>query len=264
MPTTRPHPHLCLTREGAVLQVRLDNPARRNAQTPTLWLALAQIAENLDPEVRVVILSGEGPSFSAGLDRAMLSPGGIAGEPDMLGPAVAGDAAGLADQIAPYQRGFTAWRECSALVVAAVHGHAIGAGFQLALGADLRVLAEDAQLAMAEVTLGLIPDLGGTRALTRLVGPERAMEICVTGRTVGAQEAVAMGLATLAVPADRLQETVQDLTAAVLQAPAATVRELLPLMRGALDRSADEQLAAERQAQSRLLVGLAQASRSAR
>lgn len=259
MSIMRPHPHLSVVKEGAVLRVRLDNPRRRNAQTPTMWLALAEIAENLDPEIRVVVLSGEGPSFSAGLDRAMLSPGGIEGEPDMIGPAVAGDAAALAEQLAPYQRGFTSWRESGALVVAAVQGHALGAGFQLALGADLRVLADDGQLAMAEVTLGLVPDLGGTMPLTRLVGPERALEICVTGRPIGAAEAVAMGLATLAVPADKVEETVQDLAAAVLQAPEATVRELLALMRGVPHRSPAEQLAAEREAQSRLLVGLAQA-----
>lgn len=226
-----------------------------------MWLALAEIAENLDPEIRVVVLSGQGPSFSAGLDRAMLTPGGIEGEPDMIGPAVAGDAAALAAQIGSYQRGFTSWRDCDALVVAAVHGHAVGAGFQLALNADLRVLADDAQLAMAEVTLGLVPDLGGTMPLTRLVGAERALEICVTGRPIGAQEAVAMGLATLAVPADKMEETVQDLAAAVLQAPEATVRELLTLMRGAIDRSPAEQLAAEREAQSRLLIDLTRAMR---
>lgn len=260
MSTTRPHPHLSVTRDEAVLHVRLDNPSRRNAQTPSMWLALAEIAENLPQAVRVVVLSGEGPSFSAGLDRSMLSPGGIEGEPNLVGLAADDDAA-LTEQIAGFQRGFTAWRECGALVVAAVQGHAIGAGFQLALGADLRILADDAQLAMGEVSLGLVPDLGGTQPLARLVGPSHALEICLTGRPIAAQEAAALGLATLVVPTDQLDETVRDLAAAVLQAPEATMREMLPLLRGALDRTASEQLAAEREAQARLLIGLARAQR---
>ena len=81
-----------------------------------------------------------------------------------------------------------------------MQGHAIGAGFQLALACDLRVLADDAQLAMAEVTLGLVPDLGGTKRLVELVGYSRALEICVTGRRMGAAEADRLGLATVVVP----------------------------------------------------------------
>ena len=82
-----------------------------------------------------------------------------------------------------------------------MQGHAIGAGFQLALACDLRVFADDAQLRMAEATLGLVPDLAGTSTLVELVGYCRALEICLTGRPVGAAEALAIGLATLVVPA---------------------------------------------------------------
>ena len=84
-----------------------------------------------------------------------------------------------------------------------MQGHAIGAGFQLALACDLRVLAEDAQFSMAEVTLGLVPDLGGTKRLVELVGYARALEICVTGRRVGAAEADADRPGHLVVPARR-------------------------------------------------------------
>ena len=89
------------------------------------------------------------------------------------------------------------------VTIAAVQGHAIGAGFQLALNCDMRVLADDAQFSMAEVTLGLVPDLGGTKRLTELVGPSRALEICVTGRRIPAAEADRIGLATAVVPGDR-------------------------------------------------------------
>jgi enoyl-CoA hydratase/carnithine racemase len=236
--------------------VTLDNPERRNAQTPSLWLALADLATSLDPDVRVVVLRGEGPSFSAGLDRAMLAPGGVPGETDMIAMA-AESAEGAADTIEAFQRGFSAWAEVPAVVVAAVQGHAIGAGFQLALAADLRVVAEDVQLAMRETSLGLVPDLGGTGPLVALVGPSRALEICATGRFVGAAEAVAIGLANVAVPVEALQATTADLVAALLAAPEAALRELKPLLRGALGAERDIQLRREREAQGRLLHGIA-------
>jgi enoyl-CoA hydratase/carnithine racemase len=250
--TTRPHPHLRVTRDGAVLTVMLDNPTRRNAQTPSLWLALAEVAETLDPGVRVVVLKADGPSFSGGIDLAMLTPDGVEGEVSMLAPA-AESAEAMAETIAPYQRGFTAWAEVDAVVVAAVQGHAIGAGFQLALAADLRVVAEDAQFAMRETSLGLVPDLGGTKPLVDIVGYGKALEICVTGRAVGAAEAVASGLASVAVPADELAATTADLVAAILAAPEPAARELKPLLRRAATSDRDDQLRHEREAQGRLL-----------
>jgi enoyl-CoA hydratase/carnithine racemase len=251
-----PHPHLTVTRDGAVLTVSLDNADRRNAQTPSLWAALADVATGLDPAVRVVVLRGEGPSFSAGLDRGMLVPGGIPGEVDMIAMA-AGSAEAAAEVIEDFQRGFSAWAAVPAVVVAAVQGHAIGAGFQLALAADLRVVADDVQFAMRETSLGLVPDLAGTTPLVSLVGVARALEICATGRFVGASEAVAMGLANVAVPVDALEATTADLVAALIAAPEAALRELKPLLRSAASADRETQLRLEREAQGRLLHGLA-------
>ena len=251
-----PHPHLALSRDGAVLTVSLDNATRRNAQTPSLWSALAQVANGLDPAVRVVVLRGEGPSFSAGLDRGMLVPGGVPGELDMV--AMAADSAeAAAEVIEDFQMGFSAWAQVPAVVVAAVQGHAIGAGFQLALAADLRVVAEDVQFAMRETSLGLVPDLAGTTPLVSLVGVARALEICATGRFVGAAEAVAIGLANVAVPAAALEATTADLVAALLAAPEAALRELKPLLHSAASADRETQLRLEREAQGRLLHGLA-------
>ena len=251
-----PHPHLTVTRDGAVITVSLDNAERRNAQTPSLWAALADVATGLDPAVRVVVLRGEGPSFSAGLDRGMLAPGGIPGEVDIIAMA-AGSAEAAAEAIEDFQRGFSAWAAVPAVVVAAVQGHAIGAGFQLALAADLRVVADDVQFAMRETSLGLVPDLAGTTPLVSLVGVARALEICATGRFVGAGEAVAMGLANVAVPVDALEATTADLVAALLAAPEAALRELKPLLRSAASADRETQLRLEREAQGRLLNGLA-------
>ncbi len=252
----QPHPHLTVRRDGAVLTVSLSHPERRNAQTPSLWAALAEVATGLDPAVRVVVLRGEGPSFSAGLDRGMLGPGGVPGEVDMIAMASA-SAEAAAEVIEGFQRGFSAWAAVPAVVVAAVQGHAIGAGFQLALAADLRVVADDVQFAMRETSLGLVPDLAGTTPLVALVGVARALEICATGRFVGAAEAVATGLANVAVPVDSLEATTADLVAALVAAPDAALRELKPLLRTAASADRDTQLRLEREAQGRLLHGLA-------
>lgn len=255
----RPHPDISVEQTGPVLTVTLDNPQRRNCQTPSLWDALAGIANSVPREVRVIVLRGAGPSFSAGLDRRLLTPEGIPGEVNFLAMAAGGGAApdeareAVISAIAQAQQAFSSWTSCSAIVIAAVQGHAIGAGFQLALAADLRVVADDVSMVIAEPQLGIVPDLGGTHPLVRTLGYSRALEICLTGRPVGAPEAVASGLASLAVPAAELSAATADLVAAVLQAPEPAVRELKPLLLGAVDNDYEAQLLAERQAQSRVL-----------
>ncbi|OIJ66143.1 enoyl-CoA hydratase/isomerase family protein [Streptomyces mangrovisoli] len=245
-----------LTVDDALATVTLTNPAKRNAQSPAMWRALAEAGRLLPGTVRVVVLRGEGQSFSAGLDRRMFTPEGIPGEPTFT--ELAGrDDAGLDASIAGYQEGFTWWRRSDLVTVAAVQGHAIGAGFQLALACDLRVVADDVQFAMRETSLGIVPDLTGTHPLVGLVGYARALEICVTGRFVGAEEAVGIGLANLAVPGDQLDGAAHDLAAALLAAPRDAVIETKALLRGASGRSYDDQRAAERAAQARRLRDLA-------
>ncbi|MFI5967797.1 enoyl-CoA hydratase/isomerase family protein [Streptomyces asoensis] len=245
-----------LTVNDAIATVTLANPAKRNAQSPAMWRAFAEAGRLVPGSVRVVVLRGEGKSFSAGLDRQMFTPEGIEGEPSFIDLARSGDAE-LDAAIAGFQEGFTWWRRNDLVSIAAVQGHAIGAGFQLALACDLRVVADDVQFAMRETGLGLVPDLTGTHPLVSLVGYGRAAEICLTGRFVGAQEAVASGLANLAVPAAELDAAARDLAAAVLAAPREAVIETKALLRGAADRTYDEQRAAERAAQGRRLRDLA-------
>ncbi len=208
-----------------------------------------------DEDVRVVLLRGEGASFSAGLDRAMFSTGAD-GAPGLLALAALDDDE-LDATIGGFQRAFTWWRDDRVVTIAAVQGHAVGAGFQLALACDLRVVADDVALSMKETSLGLVPDLGGTGPLVRLVGYARALEICATGRRVGAAEAVASGLAALAVPVAELDTATRDLAAAVLASPAGAVRATKALLRGAAVRGYAEQLAAERAAQAGRLRELA-------
>ena len=238
---------------GEVATVTLCRPEVLNAQTPAMWTELADISRKLTGDVRVVIVRGAGRAFSAGLDLSVARGQGDSSLADLarLSPQ------SCAERIAAFQSGFTWLRNPSLVTIAAVQGHAIGAGFQLALNCDMRVLADDARFSMAEVALGLVPDLGGTKRLTELVGPARALEICVTGRRIAADEAERIGLATAVVPRDQLDGAVADLTAAVLAGPRGAVAEIKALIAGAPGRAYEDQDRAEREAQTRRIRELA-------
>ncbi|WP_433157502.1 enoyl-CoA hydratase/isomerase family protein [Kribbella sp. CA-247076] len=246
---------LRLTVDGPVARVVLDRPDVRNAQTPAMWRALAEFGTTLPADVRVVVVSGEGPSFSAGLDRRLLMGEQADGEEPLLALG-SKPAAEVHATIAGFQAGFSWLRRPEFVSIAAVQGHAVGAGFQLALACDLRVVTPDARFSMREPALGLVPDLGGTQPLVQLVGYARALEICATSRWVEAAEAKELGLANIVVPADELTATVKDLSDALLQPLAGAVRETKALLLGAADRSYDDQLEAERKAQERRLKEL--------
>jgi enoyl-CoA hydratase/carnithine racemase len=234
-----------------VATIWLNRPERLNCQTPRTWEELSRLRRALPARVRVVVLRGEGRAFSAGLDRDLLTgAGGVLG----LAAAEPGDAA---ERMRGWQQAFD-WSSRPDLVsVAAVQGHAVGAGLQLALGADIRILAEDAQLALPEAGLGLVPDLGGTHRLVDLVGYSAAAELCLTGRTVAAAEAVRLGLAGRAVPAAELDAAVEQVVAGILAVDRDASAETKALLLGAGRRSRDEQEAAERDAQYRRLRALA-------
>ncbi len=233
----------------AVATVTLNRPERRNAMTPAVWRGLAAIGSGLPPRVRVVVVRGAGPSFSSGIDLRMFSADPIPGE---------GSVPSAADPefdawIAACQEGFLWLRDPRIVSVAAVQGHAIGAGFQLALACDLRILTEDAKLCMKEPALGLVPDLTGTKPLAEIVGRSRAIEMCLTARMVSAQEAAQLRLAELVVPAADLDGAVADLTAALLATDAAAARATKQLLSQAAGNTLEQQAAAERQAQAALL-----------
>jgi enoyl-CoA hydratase/carnithine racemase len=239
-----------------VATVTIDRPDRHNAQTPHMWWALADVRRSLPGSVRVVVVRAEGRWFSPGLDLAAFGPEGIPGTASFA--AMAGmDDDELDALIAGYQVAFDWSHDPSYVSVAAVQGHAVGAGFQLALGCDLRVLADDAQLTMAEPGHGIVPDLGGTKPLVDLVGYARALEICATGRRVSAAEALELGIATVVVPRAELDAAVADLVGALLAAPRDAVRETKALLLGVAGRTYRQQRAAEREAQARRLRDLA-------
>ena len=244
---------LDLSDEVAV--ITLNRPDSLNSQLPHMWEGLAAIGRELPGTVRVVVLKGAGRAFSAGLDRAMFQPEGIPGVPGVLSLAH-GSAATAEDQIGQWQRGFDWSSRPSFVSIAAVHGHAIGAGFQLALGCDLRIAADNAQFTMPEPTLGLVPDLGGTKRLVDLVGYARAAEICLTGRRVGADEALRIGLVNQVVGVDELQTTIDTLVTSLLAVNRDASAETKALLQAAASRPQSEQELAERQAQYRRLRSL--------
>ncbi|MBX6382711.1 MAG: enoyl-CoA hydratase/isomerase family protein [Microbispora sp.] len=231
--------------DGEIATITLDRPDKRNAQTFATWSALARIGETLPEQVRVVVVRGEGPSFSAGIDLRMFTPEGVPGQGSFASVAALGDIE-FEQRIAEAQEGFLWLRRPEIVSIAAVQGHAIGAGFQLALACDLRVVADDVKFCMKEPALGLVPDLTGTKPLADIVGVPRAIEICLTARTVGAAEAVRLGLAEIAVPPSELDRAVRDLADALLATDRAAAAATKRLLQAAPGRTLEEQAAAER------------------
>ena len=173
-----------------VAEVRLSRPDKHNALDGAMFQAIVAAAERLrgEPGVRAVVLHGEGPSFCSGLDVA-----GFATDPgettDLLGRSN-GDLANFVQRVS-YD-----WSRVPVPVIAAVHGACFGGGLQLALGADIRIAAPDARLSVMEIRWGLVPDMGITQTLPRLVPIDVAKELTFTGRRVSGEEAAALGLVT--------------------------------------------------------------------
>ncbi len=178
------------TVEQHVATVTMTRGEKHNALDAGMFAGLRDAGARLreEPGVRAVVLHGEGPSFCSGLDvgsfvTGPVSVGELMGRPD-------GEIANLA------QRAALAWAELPVPVIAAIHGSCLGGGLQVALGADLRIAAPDAILSVMEITWGLVPDMGITQTLPRLLGIDRAKELTFTGRRVSGTEAAALGLVT--------------------------------------------------------------------
>jgi enoyl-CoA hydratase/carnithine racemase len=184
---------VCTIADG-IADIRLNRPEKLNALDMAMFTALAETAATLadTPGVRVVVLSGAGRSFCAGLDRAAFSAmaAGKRWRPADDPTATGADGRSLG------QRAVLAWYDLPIPVLAAVRGHALGGGLQLALGADVRLAAPDAVFSVYEINWGLTPDMAGTQLLPRLVGPDVAAELTYTGRLVDAAEAARIGLVT--------------------------------------------------------------------
>lgn len=172
----------------SIADVRLNRPDKLNAIDPGMFTALSEAATELATrkDVRAVVLSGSGRAFCAGLDLGSLGSGGI--------PADLTDRTHGVSNL--FQHAVWGWRELPMPVIAAVHGVAFGGGLQIALAADLRIIAPDAQMSVMEARWGLVPDMAGFALLRDLVRDDVARELTYTARKVPAPEAVELGLAT--------------------------------------------------------------------
>jgi enoyl-CoA hydratase/carnithine racemase len=187
--------------DRGVAEVRLSRPDKLNALDGAMFEALIEAGDRLkdDRTVRAVVLSGEGDAFCAGLDGQTLQML-MGSHPGEDGPihspfAVASEQRpyGIANRV---QYAVWVWHVLPVPVIAAVHGAAIGSGFELALGADIRIVAPDTKLAIIELDWGMVPDMCGTHLMTRLARDDAMRELLFTGRMFNGAEAVAMGLAS--------------------------------------------------------------------
>ena len=193
----RLHDRVMLDVADHVATVTLDRPAKHNALDVDMFEGILAAAESIAgaPGVRAVVVQGAGPSFCSGLDIVSI----MAADPAHAESA--GPMAGLVDRARGpvpnwFQRASQAWIGLPMPVIAALHGNVLGGGLQIALGADVRIAAADARLSVMEVKWGLIPDMGITRTLPRLVRIDVAKELTYTGRVVSGDEAARLGLVT--------------------------------------------------------------------
>ncbi|SPR98644.1 crotonase/enoyl-CoA hydratase family protein [Cupriavidus taiwanensis] len=191
---------ILVTIEGGVADVRLNRPDKMNALDQAMFDALIETGEQLArlPDLRAVVLSGEGRAFCAGLDMGrmagMLSEDAGASQPDSIGAGRLGRRThGISNRP---QYACMVWRELSVPVFAAVHGVAFGGGLQVALGADVRYVAPDARLSVMELKWGLVPDMAGMVLTRGLVRPDVLRELIYSARVLSGSEACALGLGT--------------------------------------------------------------------
>jgi enoyl-CoA hydratase/carnithine racemase len=213
--------------------IRLDRP-KMNALNRQVQEELreAAVAATAADEVRAVIVYGGERVFAAGADIKEMAGMGYA-EMSARSTALTGAFDALARVPKP--------------VVAAINGYALGGGCELALACDWRVAADDAQLGQPEINLGIIPGAGGTQRLSRLVGPARAKDLVMSGRFVGAEEALRIGLVDRVVPATDVYETARDLVKQYVTGPAQALRAAKLAVDGGLEMDLASGLAWESQ-----------------
>ena len=228
---------LVYEKDGAVARISLDRPGVLNAYnvqmrddfSEALWAVAA------DPDVRALLITGEGRAFCAGAD---LTEFGSAPSQVIA-------------RLVRWER--DVWGQLINLdkpTVAAVHGYCIGSGLEIALLCDLRLAASDTVFSMPEVRLGMIPAAGGTQTLARSAGTAQALDLLLTGRRFGAEEALAMGLVTRLSSPERLGNDARDVARQLAHTDSNSVANLKRALREGSDLSLDDALKME----SRLVI----------
>jgi enoyl-CoA hydratase/carnithine racemase len=226
---------------GAVRHVVLNRPDKRNAFNGELIEATGHAFEDAaaDDSVRVVVVRGNGPMFSSGMDLGSLRD--LSQQPGSL-----------RDFRTPILEWWNLLEQMPKPTIAQIHGACIGGAMELALAADLRVMATDAVAAILEVKIGLIPDVGGCSRLPAVVGVGRAKELIMTGRFLGADEALAIGFANRIAPPDELDATTEALCDELLAAAPMAVSLAKSVIDIAAKPALEETLEREVEAQERL------------
>jgi enoyl-CoA hydratase/carnithine racemase len=225
---------------GAVRHIVLNRPEKRNAFNGDLIEAAGHAFEDAaaDDSVRVVVVRGNGPMFSSGMDIGSLQD--VSKSPE-----------NLRDFRTPILNWWNLLEEMPKPTIVQIHGACMGGAMELALAADMRVMAEDAVAAILEVKIGLIPDVGGCSRLPAVVGVGRAKELIMTGRFLGAEEALQIGFANRVAPADELEATTQalcdELLAAAPMAVAFAKRVIDQAAKPALEETLDREVEAQEQ-----------------
>jgi enoyl-CoA hydratase/carnithine racemase len=207
-------------RDGDIGTLTLARPGKRNAQNPLMWRELARLGAELLPDetLRCLVVTGDGPAFSAGIDLVE----GMAGMLADFAQGPRGDHALGTGMAAAGTFGWIPDLGCAS--VAAVRGHAYGAGLQLALACDFRIFSENARVGLLETRYGLLPDMGATFRLPRIVGESRARELILLGDVVDAAEALRIGLANRVVADGDLEAAAAELAGRLAAQPPLAVR----------------------------------------
>jgi enoyl-CoA hydratase/carnithine racemase len=247
-----------------VADVRMIRADKRNALDNRMFSALAEAGEQLksEPGVRAVVISGEGSSFCAGLDFSSFSamaggdkPASAPGDKPAPSERPADAPSAMKDGRITHlgQQVAWVWQELPMPVIAAVHGHALGGGIQIALGADIRIVHPDTQFSVREVHWGLVPDMTGTLILSQLVRADVAKELVFTARMFDGREAFALGIATRL--SDNPYDDAHALAKEIANRSPDAVRGAKALINGLLHDKAAQQFAEERRVIGSLIGG---------
>lgn len=217
-------------RTGPVGHLILQRPDKLNAFTVEMWRELVELGAQLveHPELRALVVMGSGRAFSSGIDTSVFVTGldEAAGDESLASLPGRGTRHEnrTVDMIMGVQAAYSWLAEAPFCTIAAVHGYAYGAGLQMAAACDLRVFARGAKVGLLELKYGILPDLGGTQRVSRLVGPGRAKELIFTGARIDADEAYRIGLCERIVNTEDLDATVTALAAEIAAQPPLAVR----------------------------------------
>jgi len=212
--------------DGPVGRLTLNRPEKLNSFTVQMWRELRELGEALldDPgELRALVVTGAGRAFSSGIDTSIFTSGANGGDGIADESRARHDDATVAGILAA-QDAYTWLEEAPFATIAAVRGYALGAGLQLALACDIRVVARGTQLGLLEFAYGIIPDLGGTQRLPRIVGAARAKELIFTASKIDASDAERIGLAEHVVADEELDDTAAELADRIAAQPPLAIR----------------------------------------